>query len=97
MAFTFEQTLAIALRFFARPALAYFLQRAFDSRHEAIEALLENVVGRAALECVDRALLAEEAGDDDERRVGGALAGQLQRWRVACCRKRIEHQPAAGM
>src|SRR3954447_5834977 len=89
MALPFEQTLAIALRFFARPALAYFLQRALDSRYETIEPLFENVVGRTALERIDRALLAEEAGDDDERRVGSALAGQLQRGKAVEGRQKI--------
>src|SRR3954447_140566 len=89
MTLTFEQTLAIPLRFFARPALAYFLQRALDSRYETIEPLFENVVGRPALERIDRGPLAEEAGDDDERRIGSALAGQLQRGKAVEGRQKI--------
>ena len=69
------------------------VDRAPDRLAEAGETILEQIVGGAALEHVDRGLLADAAGDDDERQIGiplrsnssarGALnAGMLKSARI---------------
>jgi hypothetical protein len=48
-------------------------------RHELRQARLQHIVARATLERLDRALLAERAGDKDERDVREKLLRKLER------------------
>ena len=73
--------LGIAQRRFGAGALAALpagMQRAPDHRREAVEMLLEHVVGGAEPEPLDRRLLAERAGDQDEREIGPPFAQQAR-------------------
>ena len=54
-----------------------------DRLAQTAQAILEQIVGRAALEHLDGRLLADAARDDDERQVGVLLAQQFERaWRT---------------
>ncbi len=46
--------------------------------HDPRQPLLEDVVGRADLQRIDRDLLAQRAGDEDEREFGPPFQGDLQ-------------------
>ncbi len=69
-------------------------QRALDGRHQAREVLLQHIVDRAGAQCLDRALLADGARQEQERHVGGPLAGDAQRGHAVELRQREigEHQ-----
>jgi hypothetical protein len=54
-------------------------QRALHGGHEPLGIGLQYVVGRAALQGLDRALLADRAGEKDEGNVGRHLAGDGER------------------
>jgi len=54
-------------------------ERAPNRGHEAAQIVLENVVDGAALQCLDRALFADRAGHENERRRGSDLLGDPQR------------------
>lgn len=58
-----------------RGARGGFPERPLHRRHEAREALFEHVIGGAGLERLDRRLLAQGAGDEDEGDLGAALPG----------------------
>ena len=47
---------------------------------QPLQALLQDIIGGATLEHVDGMLLAEHAGDEDERRMRHALTGDCQRF-----------------
>src|SRR5690606_13067215 len=62
--------------------LVRFPEGSLDARSEAFEAILEHVVGRAALEQFDRTLLSEGARDEHERGLGARRAGLRERLRA---------------
>jgi hypothetical protein len=68
----------LALGVPALGALARFAQRAAHRRDDPREALLEDVVGRADLERLDRHFLAQRSGDEDERHLRKLLDGEVQ-------------------
>ena len=76
-----QPLLALAERLLRQPPLGAILrlaQGAPDRRHEPLEPLLEDVVDRAGLEGLDRLLLADGAGDEQERDLRADLPGDLQ-------------------
>ena len=74
--------------------LARFRQRAHHDGRQALQPVLQHVVGRAALQRFDRAFLAERAGDEDEGNVGRVLQQDLQRRETVEAGQRVvgEHQ-----
>ena len=56
------------------PAQVRIRQRAFHRWHQALGIALQNVVDRAAFECLDGALFADRAGEKNEGDVGSFLA-----------------------
>jgi hypothetical protein len=75
------------------PALARVAELAFEGGREACEPILEDVVVRSRAHHVDRELLADRAGDDDEREVEVAL---LRGPRAQLGRAEPRHRPVAG-
>ena len=59
--------------------IARFLERARDCEREALRAILQHVVGRAALHRLHGAVFPDGAGDEDERKVGRAFPRQAER------------------
>src|SRR5262249_29659703 len=65
-------------------AFSRFAQRTVDRREKARQPRLENIIGGAKLERLDREFLAETAGDKDERQLGARARCELQ------CGKSVE-------
>jgi hypothetical protein len=65
-------------RLLALGALARFAQRAAHRADDARQTLLQHVVGGADLHRLDRHLLAQRAGDEDEWQLGALLHGEPQ-------------------
>ncbi|CAA9443522.1 MAG: hypothetical protein AVDCRST_MAG51-3453 [uncultured Ramlibacter sp.] len=63
----------------ARLALRHLAQGALDHQRQPRQPALADVVGRASLEHLDGVVLADHAGDEDERRIRAAGARHLQR------------------
>src|SRR5690606_33825700 len=74
-ALLFERSFSLS----ALTPLARLGQRAIDHCRQSLQAIFEHVVGRAALQRLDRALFAERARDEQERRVGTALERDPER------------------
>src|SRR5690606_11091077 len=67
------------LREIARTRRLGLAQRRPDGRDEPVQVVLQYVAGCPALQRLDRALLADRAGDEDERRRRRLLYGDAQR------------------
>src|SRR5690606_25319395 len=63
----------------ARARFAGAARCATNRRGEAREAALDHVVGRPAAQRLDRGFLADRAGNEDERGIGGVLAQDVER------------------
>ncbi len=67
----------------APPSLGRLSQLALDDRDETLEVALQHVVARPGPHGGDRDLLADRAGDEDERYVEAALPQERKRCRTA--------------
>ena len=79
------------LRFhrFARLAQAHFFECAVDRHRQARQAVLDHVVGRTALQHVDRVVFADDARDEDEREVRVLPAHQVERLAARIARQLV--------
>jgi len=59
--------------------LGCFAQRSRHRRHEPLETALQHVIGRARFHAFDRFVLAQRAGDDDDRRIRLGFARERER------------------
>jgi hypothetical protein len=73
-------------------AIVGFAQRALDRRYQPRPAVLEHVIDGALLQRLDGALLADGAGDEDERCFGTAQSGDLQSVDTVEARQRVVGQ-----
>jgi hypothetical protein len=64
------------------------VERAHHGARQAAEAVLQHVIGGAPLQRIDGAVLAERAGDEDERQLCVVLADDFQRLESAETRQR---------